>query len=45
MPMIKSRNRRLDPMIERIIAGKLSAQALSSCHSTPKNGGAEVGLR
>jgi hypothetical protein len=45
MPMIKSQNRRLHPMIERIIAGDLPAQALWSRHSTPKNRGAEVGLR
>jgi hypothetical protein len=32
-------------MIERIIAGDLPAQSISSCRSTPKNPGAEVGLR
>jgi len=32
-------------MIERIIAGDLPAQVLSSCHSTPKNRSAELGLR
>jgi hypothetical protein len=43
--MIKSRKRRLAPMIERIIVGDLLSQALPSSHSTLKNHGAGAGLR
>jgi hypothetical protein len=41
--MSNIQNRRLIPMIERIIAGNLLAQALSSRYSNPKNHGAAAG--
>jgi hypothetical protein len=44
MPIINIQNRKLQPMIERIIAGDLLALGLANYRSTPENGGVEVGL-
>src|ERR687890_440236 len=42
MAMSNIQNRRLAPMIERIIADNLPAQAFSRCHSTLKNRGTRL---
>src|SRR5215211_2729969 len=42
MAMINIQNRRLAPMIDRIIAENLPAQALSRCHSALKNRGTRL---
>jgi hypothetical protein len=42
MAMINIQNRRLIPIIERIIADNLPAQALPRCHSTLMNRGASL---
>src|SRR5688500_2712406 len=42
MAMSNIQNRRLTPMIDRIIADNLPAQALSRCHSALKNRGTRL---
>src|SRR5215208_7068463 len=42
MAMSNIQNRRLAPMIDRIIAHNLPAQALSRCHSALKNRGTRL---